>query len=254
MATKGFGAPELEIAYTRTHELCRQMGDTPQIFPVLVALSLFHFVRAEHSIAQERGELLLALAHGAQDSAQLLEAQRILAFPSLWRGDVVAAREHAEQGLALYDAHQHRAHAFLYGSDPGVVCSYYAAYALWFLGYPDQALKRSRDALTLAHDLSHPFSTASACTALALLHQLRGETQSVQESAEAAIALCTEHGIPFWLASGTIFRGWAQAEHGQVSEGLEQLQQGIAAMRSLGGEAVVPYYLAMLAEIYEACA
>ena len=29
------------------------------------------------------------------------------------------AREHLEQGIALYDPQQHRSHAFLYGYDPG---------------------------------------------------------------------------------------------------------------------------------------
>ena len=67
-----------------------------------------------------------------------------------------------EQGIALYDPQQHRSHAFLYGQDPGVTCLSYAAWALWFLGYPDQALKRSHEALTLAQELSHPFSLAFA--------------------------------------------------------------------------------------------
>ena len=50
----------------------------------------------------------------------------------------------------------------VYGQDPGVACLSYAAWALWFLGYPDQALKRSHEALTLAQELSHPFSLAFA--------------------------------------------------------------------------------------------
>ena len=61
--------------------------------------------------------------------------------------------------------------------------------ALWVLGYPDQALKRSHEALTLAQELSHPFSLAYALDA-ALVHQFRREGQATQERAEAAIALC----------------------------------------------------------------
>ena len=43
-----------------------------------------------------------------------------------------------------------------------MACLSYAAWTLWHLGYPDQALKRSQEALTLAQELSHPFSLAFA--------------------------------------------------------------------------------------------
>ena len=35
LATKGLAAPEVERAYTRARELCQQVGETPQLFPVL---------------------------------------------------------------------------------------------------------------------------------------------------------------------------------------------------------------------------
>ena len=38
MATKGYAAPEVGKAYTRARELCQQVGETPQLFPVLWGL------------------------------------------------------------------------------------------------------------------------------------------------------------------------------------------------------------------------
>src|SRR4029434_4701379 len=35
MATKGYGAPEVEVVYNRALELCRQVGETPQLFVTL---------------------------------------------------------------------------------------------------------------------------------------------------------------------------------------------------------------------------
>ncbi len=71
-------------------------------------------------------------------------------------GEFVPARAHLEQGIALYNPQQHRTHAFLYGQDPGMGCRVYVAFVLWVLGYPDQALQRSQEGLSLAHELSHP--------------------------------------------------------------------------------------------------
>jgi predicted ATPase len=126
----------------------------------------------------------------------------------------------------------------------------YAAWALWFLGYPNQALKRIHDALTLAHELSHPFDLAYALGCAAIFHQFRGEWQATQEWAEAEIALCNEQGFAYRLAMGTILRGWALARQGQGKEGIAQMRQGLAAWRATGAELVRPYYLALLAEAY----
>jgi predicted ATPase len=122
---------------------------------------------------------------------------------------------------------------------------------LWHLGYPDQALKRSQEALTLARKLSRPFNLAYALDLAAVLHQFRGEEQATQEQAEAAMSLSTEHGFPVWLAMGSIFRGWALAEQGQGAEGIAQMRQGLAAWRATGAEVSRPWFLVLLAGAYE---
>ena len=93
-------------------------------------------------------------------------------------------------------------HAFLYGHDPGVACLSYAALTLWYLGYPDQALKRSHEALTLAQELSHPFSLALALSFAAMLHQFRREGQAAQERAEAADYTLDRAGVSVLVSDG----------------------------------------------------
>ena len=118
--------------------------------------------------------------------------------------------------------------------------SIFAALALWLLGYPDQALKSSHEALTLARELSHPFSLAEALGYAAWLHQFRREGQAVQERAEAVIALSTEQGFPFWAARGTILRGWALVEQGQGRRELRRYTRAWLprGLRGQGGAAV----------------
>src|SRR5262249_23745165 len=40
-ATKGVASPELERTYERAHELCQQLGETPELFSVLSGLWVF---------------------------------------------------------------------------------------------------------------------------------------------------------------------------------------------------------------------
>jgi predicted ATPase len=248
VATKGYGAAEVEQCYTRAWELSQQVGESPQLFQVLGGLYRFYLLRAELQTARDLAGQFLSLAQHAQDPALILEAHRVLWQILAWFGEFPLSRSHLEQGMTLYDTQQHRSHAFLYVRDPGVDCYSYAAWVLWILGYPDQALKRNNDALTLAHELSHPFSLASALGFASWLHQLRREGQATQEQAEAAMTLSTEEGFPHWLAMGTTLRGWALVE--QREEGTAQIRQGMAAWRAAGAELARPYYLALLAEAY----
>jgi predicted ATPase len=250
IATKGYAAREMEKAYARARDLCRQLGDPPQLFPVLRGLLHFHLNSGELQRARELGEQLLSLAQSQLDSAFLLEAHYTRALTLLSIGETVSSREHAEQGIALYDTPQHCVLTFRSWEDPGVGCLTFASLALWLLGYPDQALHRSREALALAQELAHPFSLTWALLSTALLHQLRREGRLTQEQTEASITLAIEQGFPYWLAFGTTVRGWALAEQGRGEEGIAQIRQGIVTHQAIGQELMQTYNLALLAETY----
>jgi predicted ATPase len=214
LAIKGYAAPERRQTYTRAWELCQQLGETPQRFSVLFGLWQGYALGAEFQTARAVGEQLLRLAQSQHDPGLLLEAHRALAVPLLCLGESAAACAHAEQGTALYNPQQHHTHAFLYGQDPGVTCYVWAAAALWMLGYPDQALARSYEALTSAQERAHPFSLAFALGITAVIRQYHREVHTTRELAEALMALSKEQGFAFYLAWGTMLRGWALAEQG----------------------------------------
>jgi predicted ATPase/DNA-binding winged helix-turn-helix (wHTH) protein len=250
-AAKGYGAPEVEKTYARARELCRQIGETALIFPVLRGLWGFYFMRAEEQTALALGQEWLTLAQRAQDPAFLLGAHYALGATSYYLGEVPSTLVHLEQGIALYDLQQHRSQAFAYGHDSGVACLSYAALSLGFLGYPDQALKKSREALALAQELAHPNTLAFALNFAANFHSQRREIHLVAERAEAAITLAIEQGLPHWAWHGKIWRGMLLlAEQGQTEEAIDRVQQGLADMQALGARQGRPASLALLAVAY----
>jgi predicted ATPase len=250
LATRGFAAPEVEHAYTRARALCQRLGDTREIFPVLFGLWGFYETRGDLRTARELGEQLLTLAQRQHDPELLLQAHRALGDSLFYLGEFVPACAHLEQGIALYNPQQYRNHAFLYGQDPGMGCRIFAARTLWILGYPDQALQWSHEAITLARELLHPFSLAYALIRAARLHEFRGEWQAAQGQAEALIALAREQGFAQVLAIGLIQWGSVLAAQGHAQEGITQIRQGLAAHRTTGAELTRPFYLALLAEAY----
>ena len=96
-------------------------------------------------------------------------------------GEVPVSRAHAEQGIAMYTPQQPRLLTFRCGEAPGMSCLAFAAMALWWRGYPDQASNRSRAAFSLAQELAQPLSLAWALRHAAWLHQWRREAQASQE-------------------------------------------------------------------------
>jgi class 3 adenylate cyclase/predicted ATPase len=248
-ATRGYAAPEVAHIYTRAQELCRQMGETPQLIPVLLGLWRFYLLRVELVKARELAEHCLLLVQRLDDPARLIVAHDVLGETLFFLGDFAHARAHLERAVSLYDPQKRRSHRAL--TDPGVSSLSLLAGALWMLGYPEQARQKSTEALRLAEAIAHPHILASALIIATHVSQLRQEVSATQARAEAVMTLATEHGFPFWLAEATIFVGWAQAEQGQGSEGIAQIQQGLATRQAIGLELSQPAFLTMLAEAYE---
>jgi hypothetical protein len=144
-------------------------------------------------------------------------------------GAVAQTHMHLEQGMVIYDSQPEPSTAFLYARGPRVVCASWSALTLWMLGYPDQALQRSREAVMQAQDLSYPFTLSLVLNWAAWLHQLRREPQAAATQAEAAMALSTEQGFAHWEALGRVLGGWALAEQAQAEAGIVDMCHGLEA-------------------------
>jgi len=248
VATKGYADPEVEESFVRMRELCEQLGTPPQLFPVLFRLRSFYMVRSELDKARELGDQLLRLAEDTQDPGLLLEAHYALGATLFYAGEFVSAQQHLEQTATLYDAEAHRPHSFMYGQDPKVAAHSHEAVALQRLGFLDQALIKAEAAIALAKKVQHPFSLGLALDFAATLHQFRRDAEATREQAELAISLSTEMGFPFWLAFGTIMRGWALAVQGEGDAGITLIRRGLAGYTATGAGLARTYFLCLLAE------
>jgi class 3 adenylate cyclase/predicted ATPase len=251
MAAKGQGAPEVGQAYARARELCEEVGEPAQLFPVLWGLWRFRSIRSEHEAARQLAEECLGLAEKLHNPALLAPAYSALGGTLLWLGEVTAAQSSLDEAAAAYAPDRQCALPFRFGQDPAVSSLSYSAWSLWGLGYPDQALRRSDEAQALAEQLASPVSIAASLVYAAMTHQFRREGQAAQKRAEAAIALSEEHSLPQFLTVGMILRGWALAAQGGAEEGIAAMREGLAVRRDQGIELARPWYLALLAGAYD---
>jgi tetratricopeptide (TPR) repeat protein len=250
-ATKGHSASEVGQTYTRARALCQQVDAPRQLSATLAGLLRFYLVRGELRAAREVGGQLLRLAESQHDTTLLLWGHFGLGATLYRLGELTAARTHLEQGIALYDPVQHCGLAFHYGAhgaDLGVICRSWSAMVLWHLGYPEQSLQRNREALHLAHKLSHPLSLSMGLNFAIIVHHFRREAQAALEHIEVLDTLTVEHVFQADTPGRAIRRGWALAEQGQVEEGLRQIRQGLALGQALEYKGTRTHSLALLAE------
>jgi predicted ATPase/DNA-binding SARP family transcriptional activator len=249
VATNGYGASEVMVAYKRSHELCQQLGK-PANPPVLRALAIASIAHAEFQQAHGYGEHLLSLAMHDGDPVLLVEGHYVLGVTLFWKGALVPSRTHLEQALAHYAPSQLAAHLSLYTQNPRVVCLSRLALDLWLLCYPQQAVQKMAEALRVAQQQSHPFSLAYAQFFDMFLATQRRTAQAAARQAEACLALSREHGMDMWLANATMLGGWALAEQGDVEAGIAQMREGLTAFRAGGNVYTIPFYLGLLAQQY----
>jgi predicted ATPase len=252
-ATKGYGAPEVADTYARAWELCAQVGDTWQLWPVLRGLGRFYTIRGQFQTARDVGAHLLSVAEGRGDAALLVMGRNALGIASLYAGDFQNGLDHLERALNLYHSEQqsHTSSPVYRLVPPEVTCAIHAAWALWMLGYADRSAVRAREALALARALGHPFSISYACHLAAALHHWRREHDVVQALEDEALAHDTEYGFALLLASGVIQRGWLLTERGERDKGLAQMQDGLRRYREVGAVTIVPAFLCLVADTQE---
>ena len=124
-------------------------------------------------------------------------------------------------------------------------------WALWHLGYVDQATAVATEATKRAEALSHPFTLAyTICHARGMMDIFRCSPQDMRSYANTVISICTEHDFPFWAAGGRILDGWAIVCEGRADEGIEKFDEGLAAWRKTGARLWLPIFLALKAEAH----
>jgi len=255
MATESWGAAEAEEIHRQALEVYREVGQTPQLFPIVWGHWQYCLGRANYGSARDCARRLSALASELGEEQLVLLAHQAVAQTNWLSGDFASVVGPAESAIALYVPDRHHILAAAYGGhDPGVASRSCLALNLWILGKPEQAVRTSEDAIALAQRLEHRYSLVFALLFDAMLQTQCREPERVLHQTEAAIALAKDERwwavvLQSWAAA---LRGWALAQQGRPDHGIALLRDAIDECRRARFESLQPYFLALLAESYVA--
>jgi class 3 adenylate cyclase/predicted ATPase/ABC-type lipoprotein export system ATPase subunit len=234
IAAKGFGAPQTIVAFNRALDLCKQIGNTPQIFAVLSGLVGVHLMGGEIEKARAVAQELLALAQKSKDTTALLMGHRILGMSLFMLGELTASKEELQKAIALYDPAVHSPMAVIFSQDFKATAQAYLGLATVLFGDAEGGIAHSREAVDYAQELRHPHSICYVLSFLAGSYLVGGNPRAAFPVAERTVVQSNEYGFPQWAAGGLMLRGWAHVEVGEIEAGFTDIRNSIRGLERTG--------------------
>ncbi len=251
IAGRGYAAAETKEVLLQAKALIDESTDPAQKFSILYGIWACNYVGGEVILQRDAALDFMREAESHDDTAALCLAHRTLGTTYVTMGEFAAGCRHLERARALYSAEEHARFRYQYGQDIGATALCYLSWALWHLGYFDQASEVAAEAVRRAEEVSHPHTLAyTICHARGMMDIFRRCPDETQSYAGSIVSLCLEHGFPFWAAGGRILNGWAATCQGETETGLELLREGLAAWRKTGARLWLPIFLALEAEAH----
>jgi class 3 adenylate cyclase/tetratricopeptide (TPR) repeat protein len=249
-ATRGYSHHETEAAYERAAGLAAAVGDAASLGMTRTHLAALYYTRGEVERGRALAAEVLALAEARGDREQALLAHTHVAVPEYYQGKFASSLAHGERAIALYDPVQHHGLVAMAG-DQGISALTFAAQNVWFLGQPDAALARAREAVALARRLDDQFSLAFALFFETVAHWCRRDVAAQRERAAEVVTLSERQGFPLWLGVGRAWHAAARVVAGDFAA-LPEIMHGMALAAETENQSGAPGIFSLLAEAQQA--
>jgi len=253
MHVKGYGAPETKAAGAEVRALIEQaerLGETPDD-PSLLLSALFgqwivNFINFSGDVAQGLAARFLALGEKDGTAVPRMIGHRTMGSTLALIGDLVDAKAHYDEALALYRPAEHRRLMTRFGQDLRVTCLAFRSMASWLLGYPETALRDADRALMEARQIEHAATLMFTLNFPILINTYCGNYHAANEHLNELVCLAEEKGAPFRKAEGVLRRGYILTLTG-AANAIEIVTSGIDLWRSAGSTIFTPEQEYMLA-------
>ena len=245
-ATRGQGSPEARICYERAESLSHSLG-RPLLMRALIGQWRHSLNTGKLSAAMQVAERLYSLAQEQDDPTLKIWAYNALAATHLFLGDFESARQYAMDGLQIWRSGGAPSHPEDVDT-PVVGCLCYKGGSEWHLGEIASCHATMDEAISVAKELKDTHALALALHFAARQAFNERNPAEVERLASELVELSTRHNFVYWLAIGSIFRGWARSASGDTAEGIPWIEHGIRDFRANGTTLAVPFWLALKAE------
>ena len=249
LAVYGFGHESLANNYKKALELSPHIENPAEKFMALVGLHAYYDVRLELQTSFEIAVGLLEIAEETEDPWQKMMAWHDHACTASYLGDIktfLSGRKNAHQ---IYHQYQFGDLVYETAFDPEIAGLAHESWALYHLGFSEQAEQKAKQSIALAESLGHPFMRAFAYNFTAQLYCMLQNRRKAKDYAEKATELA-DKDIGFWGINGQFLSIWGGAEQDLDDAALKLARELFETLRAMGAEMGYASNLAPLAELY----
>jgi class 3 adenylate cyclase/tetratricopeptide (TPR) repeat protein len=249
ISAKGWSAKEVEETYAPAHDHCRRYGDVP--LRVLYGLWAVAITRADRARTAELVPRFERLLKQTTDRQELLMTHSMLAGRAFWSAEYAAALQHSDAGAAYVDRENPRNQAldlFAQGYDGQLYPSIFRSWTDIIQARKRSAIAVSQESVDMGLVSGNPYLLALALSCgAAVAHDMR-DVALVEARGQQLSELARDNAFAFFSGNSLAFLGWVAFKKGDLTRGLDLLDQAANFHVALGADMVSAYYLSWLAE------
>jgi serine/threonine protein kinase/tetratricopeptide (TPR) repeat protein len=249
-ALKGFGTPEIAAYCNRIEELCKKMGDAPQIFYSQYFVAQINWMLGNHKIAFNISTQMMQYAQKVKDEEKIAITHCLQGSLRFHLGKLKFSLENLKKMDSYYNPATCSHLKYVIGWDPGLISGINMACVLWCLGYPDQADLQSLKMIKAARLIDHTYSLICSLSLDTIHRILRRDYSKCEKQGKEIYDICKEKGFVLFMGGGLFKIGFAFIHQGQVKEGISKLHQALEIYNATGMGFTRTELLCTLAEAY----
>ncbi len=253
ITSEGHAAPELGQVISEALNIASRLNNPTSLFPVLAARQVLNFVsrHIDHSI--EVAQDMTERARQANEPGALLFGKRLLATCNVMLGRGHEACRLSDEAIKGYDTERDDNQALQYVQDNRIAALTWSSLSLWYLGYPDQARRRSEEAICNARSKGNANTLAQSLSiGGSVVHDLLGDTSAMAEYTGELRSLTAAHNLPFWHAFSDACLGRCYFHEGRFDAAVDHLK---SSLDQFSDQRVIRWqslFLSWLAEAFDA--
>lgn len=249
MQVHGWGAPEVEAAYAAATSLTSAAESVAEEVWILWGSWVIQEVRGNISAGEEIAERICWIAETSGDAEANLIAHMLSTQILLYGGKFRDSRQHGQAFLHAYERYTDPSLLERYSNDLGTVTYAHLSFGAWITGDQRLANQWFAQAIQVASELNHPFSTSWMNTWGSAIDMFEGRVQEVLAKTDLAAEIALEQRYEYIAAMAAMMRGWALAQTDPAA-GAQELDVAITRFKATGAGIVIPFFTAHLGHAY----
>jgi hypothetical protein len=170
-----------------------------EIFPVLVGIGGFHWVRGAAKECLPYYNKICEIADAENDNTLKTIAYALTGAVSVDLGDTARAIELLHKAVDLHDPDQQALVRAIYGQDNGVPARCWLAWSNVMCGRTEAGRRWAEESVKISREIDHPFTTGLALATTSLAYALIPDVEMAMDRAQECVQYCNSQNVPYWF-------------------------------------------------------